>query len=43
MIEGRFGTKGQIYFDIDLVGDDGLILPTEVVRFAVAKTIYLSS
>jgi len=31
MIEGRFGTKGQIYFDIDLVGDDGLILPTEVM------------
>ena len=31
MIAGRFGTKGQIYFDIDLVGDDGLILPTEVM------------
>ena len=31
MIAGRFGTKGQIYFDIDLVGDDGLILPAEVM------------
>ncbi|MCU0533766.1 MAG: hypothetical protein MUD14_07715 [Hydrococcus sp. Prado102] len=30
MIEGRFGEKGQIYFDIDLINNDGLNLPVEV-------------
>lgn len=25
MIQGRFGEKGQIYFDINLINGDGLI------------------
>lgn len=31
MISGQFGGKGQIYFDIELVGEDGMILPVEVM------------
>jgi len=31
MIEGRFGENGQIYFDIDLVSPNGLVLPVEAM------------
>jgi clan AA aspartic protease len=31
MIEGRFGDKGQVYFEIDLIGGDGLNLPVEIM------------
>ncbi|PSB04591.1 aspartyl protease [Merismopedia glauca] len=31
MIEGRFGDKGQIYFDVDLIDENGLALPVEVI------------
>lgn len=31
MIQGRFGNEGQIYFDIDLISDDGLIIPVEAL------------
>lgn len=31
MIEGRFGAKGQIYFDLDLIDGNGLNLPTEAM------------
>jgi clan AA aspartic protease len=30
MIQGRFGNKGQIYLDIDLIGNDGVMIPVEV-------------
>ncbi|QLE56700.1 aspartyl protease [Nostoc sp. TCL26-01] len=31
MIEGRFGEYGQIYFEIDLIGGDGLGFPVETM------------
>ncbi|MBD2500768.1 aspartyl protease [Anabaena azotica] len=31
MIEGRFGEYGQIYFEIDLIGGDGLSFPVETM------------
>ncbi|WP_414756462.1 aspartyl protease [Anabaena sp. CCY 9910] len=31
MIEGRFGDKGQVYFEIDLIGEDGLSFPVETM------------
>jgi predicted aspartyl protease len=31
MIQGRFGDRGQIYFEIDLMNNNGLILPVEVM------------
>jgi len=31
MIEGRFGDNGQIYFDIDLVDNEGLSLTVEAM------------
>lgn len=31
MIQGMFGNEGQIYFDIDLISDDGLIIPVEAL------------
>ncbi|MFN6463681.1 MAG: aspartyl protease [Nostoc sp. DedVER02] len=31
MIEGRFGDKGQVYFEIDLIGEDGISFPVETM------------
>jgi predicted aspartyl protease len=31
MIEGRFGDNGQIYFEIDLIGEDGISFPVETM------------
>jgi clan AA aspartic protease len=31
MIEGRFGENGQIYFEIDLINNDGLNLSVEAL------------
>ncbi|PHJ68001.1 aspartyl protease [Nostoc linckia z18] len=31
MIEGRFGENGQIYFEIDLIGKDGISFPVETM------------
>jgi clan AA aspartic protease len=31
MIEGRFGENGQIYFEIDLIGKDGISLTVETI------------
>ncbi len=31
MIEGRFGDKGQIYFEIDLIGEDDFGFPVETM------------
>jgi hypothetical protein len=31
MIEGRFGDKGQVYFEIDLISGDGLGFPVETM------------
>ncbi|MBE9205474.1 aspartyl protease [Nostoc sp. LEGE 06077] len=31
MIEGRSGDKGQVYFEIDLIGGDGLGFPVETI------------
>jgi predicted aspartyl protease len=31
MIQGRFGDRGQIYFEIDLVGADGSFFPVEAM------------
>jgi clan AA aspartic protease len=31
MIQGRFGDQGQIYFDIDLIDENGLNLPVEAM------------
>ncbi|MEC4815627.1 MAG: hypothetical protein SAK29_20470 [Scytonema sp. PMC 1069.18] len=31
MIEGRFGENGQIYFEIDLIGKDGISFPAEAM------------
>lgn len=31
MIEGRFGDKGQVYFEIDLIGGDGFGFPVETI------------
>ncbi|HIK04577.1 MAG TPA: aspartyl protease [Trichormus sp. M33_DOE_039] len=31
MIEGIFGDKGQVYFEIDLIGEDGLGFPVETM------------
>ncbi|BAY28988.1 hypothetical protein NIES2107_08290 [Nostoc carneum NIES-2107] len=31
MIEGRFGDKGQVYFEIDLIGGDGFSFPVETM------------
>ncbi len=31
MIEGRFGDKGQVYFDIDLVDGDNSSFPVETI------------
>ncbi|MGI2902580.1 aspartyl protease [Tolypothrix sp. VBCCA 56010] len=31
MIEGRFGDKGQVYFEIDLIGEDGINFPVETI------------
>lgn len=31
MIEGRFGENGQIYFEIDLIGDDDISFPVETM------------
>ncbi len=31
MIEGRFGDKGQIYFEIDLIGGDDFSFPVETM------------
>jgi predicted aspartyl protease len=31
MIEGRFGDKGQIYLDIDLIDGDNFIFPVETM------------
>lgn len=32
MIQGWFGDEGALMFEIDLIADDGLELPTEVMR-----------
>nr|WP_200892498.1 hypothetical protein [Aliterella atlantica] len=31
MIQGRFGEKGQIYFEVNLIDADGLSLSTEAM------------
>ncbi|MFN4844916.1 MAG: hypothetical protein ACK5RY_20170 [Dolichospermum sp.] len=31
MIEGRFGDKGQIYLEIDLIGGDNFSFPVETM------------
>ncbi|MFN6470606.1 MAG: aspartyl protease [Nostoc sp. SerVER01] len=31
MIEGRFGDKGQVYFEIDLIGGDDFSFPVETM------------
>ncbi|MCC5635444.1 aspartyl protease [Nostoc sp. CHAB 5844] len=31
MIEGRFGENGQIYFEIDLIGEDSISFPVETM------------
>ena len=31
MIQGRFGDKGQIYFEIDLIDGDNFIFPVEAM------------
>ena len=31
MIQGRFGDKGQVYFDIELMLDEGLSFPVEAM------------
>jgi predicted aspartyl protease len=31
MIQGRFGDNGQIYFDIELIDDEGLTCPVEAM------------
>jgi clan AA aspartic protease len=31
MIEGRFGENGQIYLEIDLIGEDGISFPVETM------------
>jgi predicted aspartyl protease len=41
MILGRFGDKGQIYFDIDLIGEDEAIIPVDVL-FDTGFTEYLA-
>jgi len=33
MIEGRFGDKGEIYFEIDLIGGDNFSFPVETMWF----------
>ncbi len=51
MISGRFGNKGQIYFEIDLIDGDNLDFPVEVMLdsgftefvASLAPIIYLTS
>ena len=31
MIEGVFGDRGELYFDIDLIGADGLVITVEAL------------
>jgi clan AA aspartic protease len=31
MIEGRFGDKGQVYFEIELIGGDDFSFPVETI------------
>ena len=31
MIQGRFGDKAQVYFDIELIDENGLFFPVEVM------------
>lgn len=31
MIQGKFGEKGQLFFEIDLITDDGLNLPVDAM------------
>jgi clan AA aspartic protease len=31
MIQGRFGENGQVYFEIDLISNNGLSLPVEAM------------
>ncbi len=31
MIQGRFGANGQVYFEIDLITEDGLSFSTEAI------------
>ncbi|AUB38492.1 putative aspartyl protease [Nostoc flagelliforme CCNUN1] len=31
MIQGKFGEKGQLFFEIDLITDDGLSLPVDAM------------
>lgn len=44
MIEVRFGEYGQIYFEIDLIGGDGLsynlkLCPMENIGYLILKVI----
>lgn len=31
MIQGQFGTKGELFFEIELIASDGLHLPTDAM------------
>jgi uncharacterized protein YpmS len=37
MILGRFGENGQIYFEVDLISNDGLSLPVEALLVGISQ------